>query len=510
MTDLALTLPAALNVSEKTAELFARAGITTLRELILHLPLRYEDRSHLTPIAALRDGATVQICGEIVHADLIQRQKRILTVTVRDEAGDLCKLLYFNYYPSQQKAFVPGRRGLYYGKACWTPRGYQIHHPEITWLEAGQIPQLAEHLYPVYPTVKGLGQARWQGIIKKALDLVLPTLPEADPLTAAGYLPLPAALTALHRPPDNSSPDALLDRSHPARRRLILEELCAHQLAIQNARARVRSQRALALSADAPLLRDFRAALPYTLTRAQERVCAEIAADLAQATPMMRLVQGDVGSGKTIVALAACLQAIAAGSQAVLMVPTELLAEQHAANLRRLLAHLPVNITTLTSKMAGAEKRAAIAAIADAGLVAFGQRADEIVAAGGAGEDGGNLRWGSERGADGFVIRRCGKRGGEDGEGKGIFFHGVSPLADTHPSVADFHLISGDFKDAFQIAFGGGLQLRIGAAVILIVFGTGNPLHISIFTIFGGDGRKRSGIFAGCHRSGRRCCCNRG
>ena len=365
MTDLALTLPAALNVSEKTAELFARAGITTLRELILHLPLRYEDRSHLTPIAALRDGVTVQICGEIVHADLIQRQRRILTVTVRDEAGDMCKLLYFNYYPSQQKAFVPGRRGLYYGKACWTPRGYQIHHPEITWLEAGQIPQLAEHLYPVYPTVKGLGQARWQGIIKKALDLVLPTLPEADPLTAAGYLPLPAALTALHRPPEHSNPDALLDRSHPARRRLILEELIAHQLAIQNARARVRSQRALALPADAPLLRDFRAALPYTLTRAQERVCAEIAADLAQATPMMRLVQGDVGSGKTIVALAACLQAIAAGSQAVLMVPTELLAEQHAANLRRLLAHFPVNITTLTSKMAGAEKRAALAAIAD-------------------------------------------------------------------------------------------------------------------------------------------------
>ena len=160
MTDLALTLPAALNVSGKTAELFARAGITTLRELILHLPLRYEDRSHLTPIAALRDGATVQICGEVVHADLIQRQRRILTVTVRDEAGDMCKLLYFNYYPSQQKAFVPGRRGLYYGKACWTPRGYQIHHPEITWLKAGQIPQLAEHLYPVYPTVKGLGQAR--------------------------------------------------------------------------------------------------------------------------------------------------------------------------------------------------------------------------------------------------------------------------------------------------------------------------------------------------------------
>ena len=224
MTDLALTLPAALNIGGKTAELFARAGITTLRELILHLPLRYEDRSHLTPIAALRDGATVQICGEIVHADLIQRQRRILTVTVRDEAGDMCKLLYFNYYPSQQKAFVPGRRGLYYGKACWTPRGYQIHHPEITWLEAGQIPQLTEHLYPVYPTVKGLGQARWQGIIKKALDLVLPTLPETDPLTAAGYLPLPAALIALHRPPDNSSPDALLDRSHPARRRLILEE----------------------------------------------------------------------------------------------------------------------------------------------------------------------------------------------------------------------------------------------------------------------------------------------
>ena len=157
----------------------------------------------------------------------------------------------------------------------------------------------------------------------------------------------------------------MLARDHPARRRLIIEELVAHQLSIQNARQRLREQRATALPAEPPLLQQFRAALPYTLTAAQQRVCAEIAADLAQTTPMLRLVQGDVGSGKTVVALSACLQAIAAGQQAVFMVPTELLAEQHAANIRHLLGNLPVRVETLTSKMPAADKRASLQAIAD-------------------------------------------------------------------------------------------------------------------------------------------------
>ena len=280
---------------DKTAELLARCGVETLRDLLTHLPLRYEDRSHITPIAALRDGATVQIHGEVLHADLIQRRKRMLHVTLRDAAGDYCKLVYFNFYPSQQKAFAPGRRGLFYGKAVWTMQGYQIHHPEVQWLADGETPHLSAQLHPVYPTVKGLGQTRWHDLIRQ----------------------------------------------------------------------RLREQRATALPAEPPLLREFRAALPYTLTAAQSRVCAEIAADLAQATPMLRLVQGDVGSGKTVVALSACLQAIAAGQQAVFMVPTELLAEQHAANIRRLLGALPVRVAVLTSKMPAADKRACLQAIAD-------------------------------------------------------------------------------------------------------------------------------------------------
>ena len=350
---------------DKTAELLARCGVETLRDLLTHLPLRYEDRSHITPIAALRDGATVQIHGEVLHADLIQRRKRMLHVTLRDAAGDYCKLVYFNFYPSQQKAFAPGRRGLFYGKAVWTMQGYQIHHPEVQWLADGETPHLSAQLHPVYPTVKGLGQTRWHDLIRRALAHALPQLPADDPLTAMGYCPLPAALTTLHQPDESTAPDALLERNHPARRRLIIEELIAHQLSIQNARQRLREQRATALPAEPPLLREFRAALPYTLTAAQSRVCAEIAADLAQATPMLRLVQGDVGSGKTVVALSACLQAIAAGQQAVFMVPTELLAEQHAANIRRLLGALPVRVAILTSKMPAADKRACLQAIAD-------------------------------------------------------------------------------------------------------------------------------------------------
>ena len=350
---------------EKTAATLARCGVETVRDLLTHLPLRYEDRSHITPIAALRDGATVQVLGEVLHADLIQRRKRLLQVTLRDAAGDYCKLIYFNFYPSQQKAFAPGRRGLFYGKAVWTMQGYQIHHPEVQWLAEGEMPQLPAHLYPVYPTVKGLGQARWHDLMRRALAHVLPQLPEHDPLTEAGYWPLPAALAALHQPNESTALEALLERNHPARRRLIIEELIAHQLSIQNARERLRAQQATALPAEPTLLQTFRAALPYTLTAAQSRVCAEIAADLAQTTPMLRLVQGDVGSGKTVVALAACLQAIAAGQQAVFMVPTELLAEQHAANIRRLLGELPVRVATLTSKMPAADKRACLQAIAD-------------------------------------------------------------------------------------------------------------------------------------------------
>ena len=350
---------------EKTLTLFARSGVETLRDLLTHLPLRYEDRSHITPIAVLRDGATVQVHGEVLHADLVQRRKRMLLVTLRDAAGDYCKLVYFNFYPSQQKAFAPGRRGLFYGKAVWTVQGYQIHHPEVQWLADGETPHLSAQLYPVYPTVKGLGQARWHEMMRRALALVLPQLPEHDPLTAAGYWPLPAALTTLHQPDETTALDALLARDHPARRRLIIEELVAHQLSIQNARQRLRAQRATPLPAEPALVQQFRAALPYTLTAAQSRVCAEIAADLAQTTPMLRLVQGDVGSGKTVVALAACLQAIAAGQQAVFMVPTELLAEQHAANIRRLLGDLPVRVETLTSKMPAADKRASLQAIAD-------------------------------------------------------------------------------------------------------------------------------------------------
>ncbi|MDO4642722.1 MAG: ATP-dependent DNA helicase RecG [Cardiobacteriaceae bacterium] len=363
--DLDLALPTALGISDKASESFARAGINTLRDLLFHLPLRYEDRSHITPIAALRDGTTVQILGEVIHADVIQRRKRMLSITLRDDAGDLCKLIYFNYYPSQQKTFAPGKRGIFYGKAVWSMQGYQIHHPEVRWLQANETPHLPSQLYAIYPTVKGLNQNRWQMLIKQALQLVLPELPKEDPLTVAGYCALPLALQTLHQPDEHTVADTLLEPQHPARRRLIIEELCAHQLTIQHARQRLRQQSALVLPAQPALLTTFTNTLPYTLTPAQQRVCAEIAADLARNVPMMRLVQGDVGSGKTIVALMACLQAVAAGAQAVFMVPTELLAEQHANNIRRLLQDLPINIVSLSSKMATADKRASLQAIAD-------------------------------------------------------------------------------------------------------------------------------------------------
>lgn len=356
------SLKTALKLSDSLAQAFARAGILTIRDLLFHLPLRYEDRSRVTPIAALQDGQTALIHASVLSANLQRGRRQMLKAVIADAAGDSMGIVYFRFYPSILQQYKTGRQGLFYGKVQRSQYGYQMAHPEVSWLAAGETPQLPDTLQAIYPTAKGLSQIRWQQAVAKALALLPDN--ETDPLTEAGYWPLKRALAAIHQPRTQDVLPQPEDSHHPARARLIVEELTAHQLSLLTARHLLRRLPAPKLPADSALLAQFLAQLPFALTPAQTKVQHEIAADLGKDQAMLRLVQGDVGSGKTVVALMACLQAIAAGHQAAFMAPTELLAEQHASNMRRLLGSLPVKTALLVSKLSAKEKREMLQAIA--------------------------------------------------------------------------------------------------------------------------------------------------
>lgn len=362
MLDFDDSLQSALGLSDALTQTFLRAGLRRVRDVLLTLPLRYEDRSHLTPVAALRDGQTALVHGYVQRCQIQEGRRRLLRVEIKDDNGDVFRLVYFRFYPSQIKPFRENRRGLFYGKVAYSSYGYDMAHPEITWLDEGDVVQLPDSLQAVYPSVKGLSQMRWRQAVHQLLAQ-LPSAPQ-DPLSAAGYWDFARALHALHQPSLAEVLPCPDDNQHPAKKRLIIEELAAHQLSLHNARTQLRRLPAPALPADSPLVRRFLQSLPFQLTEAQARVYQEIAADMARPVPMLRLVQGDVGSGKTVIALLACLQAVAAGKQAVFMAPTELLAEQHAQNMQRLLADLPLRSVLLVSKLRAKEKRQILAEIA--------------------------------------------------------------------------------------------------------------------------------------------------
>ncbi|MDO4776571.1 MAG: ATP-dependent DNA helicase RecG [Cardiobacteriaceae bacterium] len=365
MTDFSLHHPldAIPGIPRKTAERFAKAGVATVQEALLHLPIRYEDRSRLTAIADFRAGDSVQLLAEVADARVTYGRRKMLSVTVIDRAGNACGLRYFHFYPSQLKQFVPGRRGLFYAKAQWGMHGFELHHPEIRWLGDSEVPDLSAGICPVYPTVKSIPQDAWRALLTRILAHFAQEHDD-DPLTRQGFMGFWAALRLLHQPDGEHSLTALLDAGHPARRRLAFEELCAHQIGIQRMRAQLRSQQAQALPARHDLHARFLERLPFALTPAQARVCDEIAADVAQDVPMMRLVQGDVGSGKTVVAMMAALHAVAGGCQAAVMAPTELLAEQHMRRFADYLEPLGIRCVLLTGKLGAKARREALAGLA--------------------------------------------------------------------------------------------------------------------------------------------------
>ncbi len=354
--------PALPGLTKATASRLAKLGILRERDLILHLPLRYEDETRITPIGQAAPGEPVQIEAEVVEASVHYRPRRQLVARVRDASGELV-LRFLNFYPSQQKALAPGRRLRIFGEIRGGFFGAEMIHPRYRSADEGE--PLPAALTPVYPTTAGLPQTTLRRLIAAALERsdLSDTLPEA----LGRELGLPAfaeAVRLLHHPPPDISLADLAQHAHPAWRRIKFDELLAQQLSLRRAYRARRAKSAPPLPPRHTLTAAFLTRLPFRLTGAQERAWAEISADLAQAHPMQRLLQGDVGSGKTVVAALAMLRAAEHGWQAALMAPTEILAEQHYRKLAAWLAPLGLDIAWLAGSLKKAEKSAMAARIA--------------------------------------------------------------------------------------------------------------------------------------------------
>ncbi len=350
--------PAGPALRAKLAKLALRSDF----DLVLHLPLRYEDETVLTPIAAARHGTPVLVEGDVVAADVAYRPRRQLVLKVRDASG-LVFVRFLNFYPSQAKALAAGRRVRLFGEVRPGFFGGEMVHPRYRVVHGPEA--LPTSLTPVYPTTAGVSQQALRQLIDGALaraDLA-ETLPDA--LCAQHRLePFAAAVLTLHRPPPDVDAEALATRTHPAWRRMKFDELLGQQLSMRlHYRAR-RRQRAPALAAAGSLTGGLRERLPFRLTGAQVRAWGEIERDLAAPHPMHRLLQGDVGSGKTVVAALAALRAVESGWQAAVMAPTEILAEQHHRKFAEWLAPLGVELAWLAGGQGARERRAALAAVA--------------------------------------------------------------------------------------------------------------------------------------------------
>ncbi|MEZ5564132.1 MAG: ATP-dependent DNA helicase RecG [Gammaproteobacteria bacterium] len=372
-------------VGPAIAERLARLNVTRPVDLLFLLPQRYEDRTQLAPLGSLRPGRRVVVEGDIALADVSYRRRRSLLVRLTDGTGQLT-LRFFHFSRAQQQNLVVGARVRCYGEVRPGPLGPEMVHPEYRVLAANMDVPLEDRLTPVYPTVEGLTQFRLRDLTKQALDRLLPQLSDVLAGAAVGELandlaadvvgglslPLPSladALQYVHRPPSGADLGLLSAGMHPCQRRLALEELLAHHLALRLIRDRARTEVAIPLPAAAAgamrLRKRFLDSLGFELTKGQRDALADIDADLANGCPMMRLVQGDVGCGKTVVAAAAALLAVAHGQQVAIMAPTELLAKQHRDSFSRWLQPLGISMAWLSGSLKSGARQQCYAAIAD-------------------------------------------------------------------------------------------------------------------------------------------------
>jgi ATP-dependent DNA helicase RecG len=351
------------------SERLARIGIRREEDLVLHLPLRYEDRTRVTPLAQVKVGETAQTEGIVVSAEIQYRPRRQLVCLIRDEERNASLVLrFFSFYPSHQKALVPGARVRVFGDVRDGYYGPEIVHPHFKVVNDDTA--LPDRLTPVYPTTAGLSQDLLRKVIERALvadpKRLDETLPD-DVVRRRKLWKFGDAVRFLHAPPPRLSPltqKALDARTHPAWTRLKFDELLAQQLSLKAHRKARSAKRAPVLTGTGDLTKALLARVGFTLTRAQERVWREISHDLKRAMPMQRLLQGDVGSGKTVVAALAALQAIESGKQVAFMAPTEILAEQHVRKLSSWLSGVGIDIVWLSGSLPAKQRRKALERLA--------------------------------------------------------------------------------------------------------------------------------------------------
>ena len=353
-------------VGSALAEKLARLGIASLQDLLFHLPHRYEDRTRIIPMGSLRIGDVAVVEGEVMKADLVMGRRRSLQVTLKDNSGFLV-MRFFHFNAAQKNQLAEGTLVRCFGEVRPGRAGYEFYHPEYQ-INPPPMPAVGRAtLTPVYPLTEGIQQPRVIGLCQQALGY-LQRHPIRDWLPTellAGYqLPgITEAIQTVHSPPASAPVHLLMEGRHPAQQRLVMEELLAHQLSMLQVREQIQARKALPLLPSGNLAERFLEELPFSLTGAQRHVVSDIRQDLSQPLPMLRLVQGDVGSGKTVVAALAAIQTIGAGAQVAFMAPTEILAEQHYQNFCGWLEPLGIQLAWLSGKVKGKARKEALEAV---------------------------------------------------------------------------------------------------------------------------------------------------
>jgi ATP-dependent DNA helicase RecG len=368
-------------VGPALAEKLAKLGVSQVQDLLFVLPMRYEDRTQVSAIGTVRHGARYVVEGEIQLTEVAYRRRRQLLCRISDGSGSLT-LRFFYFSGAQQAALKRGARIRCFGEVRRGPLGLEIVHPEYRYIASAEAEAdpLEEVLTPIYPTTEGVPQTRLRALIEQALHSIVDGAGPRDeragvrdwiPAAMLADLELPSlvdALTMMHRPPRDAHLGELLSGHHPAQRRLAFEELLAHQLSLRLLRQTLKGDPAHSLRDEVSLESRFLKSLPFALTNAQRRVLEEVDADLVADRPMVRLVQGDVGCGKTVVAAAAAARAVGSGLQVALMAPTELLAEQHARNFERWFRPLDIPVALITGSLPARTRRSALESAASGAI----------------------------------------------------------------------------------------------------------------------------------------------
>ncbi len=367
-SNLSSPLTVLSGVGPALAKKLERLDLYRVEDLLFLLPLRYEDRTQLVKIGSLQPGQRCLVTGEVLLAETVYRGRRNLLVRISDGTGQLT-LRFFHFSRQQVAQFQNGVRLTCFGEARKGQSGPEMIHPEYRILRENQDAAINETLTAIYPATEGVQQGRLRNLTDQALRLMQQSPPEELlPETVRTKLDLPELAEAvhyLHRPPADADVESMLAGKHPCQQRLAFEELLAHYMSLRALRALANEESAPALTGGGDTVAGFIEDLPFTLTGAQQRVVDEILGDLALDHPMMRLIQGDVGSGKTVVAAIACLKAIACGVQAAIMAPTELLAEQHWRSFSDWFRPLDIEPAWLSGSQRAAARRASLEAIAD-------------------------------------------------------------------------------------------------------------------------------------------------